>query len=146
MLQTKNSPATVIVRGPSRELTPTHSTIVPSTVEASDSEVRVAVSIAPLESVRTPRNAGLARVSSVLLVLKDILNRAPCGGVTSHRMRVPGRVQVKVTVSPGQATVGMVVNVAETIVCSSEHNLYMHVQISSICIITYLQQEKTAGC
>ncbi len=78
MLQTKNSPATVMVRGPSRELSPSHSTIVPSTVEASDSEVRVAVTIPPLESVRTPRNAGLPHVLSVLLVLKDMLNRAPC--------------------------------------------------------------------
>ncbi len=63
-----------MVRGPSRELTPTHSTIVPSTVEASDSEVRVAVSIPPLESVRTPWNAGLPCVLSVLLALTDMLN------------------------------------------------------------------------
>ncbi len=103
-----------MVRGPSREFTPTHSTIVPSTVEASDSEVRVAVRFS-LVSVRTPRNAGLPCVSSVLLVLKDMLNRAPCGGVTSHRMRLPGIVQVKVTVSSGQATVlvGVDVSVAE---------------------------------
>ena len=116
MFRTKNSPATVMVRGPSRELTPTHSTIVPSTMEASDSEVRVAVR-GPLESVRTPRNAGVPRVSSVLmlsLVLKVMLNVACCGGVTSHRMRLPGIVQVKVTVSPGQATGEVDISVAET--------------------------------
>ena len=107
----------MIVRGPSRELPPTHSTIVSSTVEASDSEVRVAVTIPPLESVRTPRNAGVPCVSSVLmlsLVLKVMLNVACCGGVTSHRMRLPGIVQVKVTVSSGQATVGVDISVAET--------------------------------
>ncbi len=102
-----------MVRGPSLEFSPTHSTIIPSTVEASDSEVRVAVSIPPLESVRTPRNAGLPRVLSVLLILKDMLNLWPCGGVTSHRMKIPGRVQVKVTVSSGQATGGVDVSVAE---------------------------------
>ncbi len=64
-----------MVRGPSREFTPTHSTIVPSTVEASDSEVRVVVrTIPPLESVRIPRNAGLPRVLSVLLVSKVMVN------------------------------------------------------------------------
>ena len=101
MLQTKNSPATVMVRGPSRELSPTQSTIIPSTMEASDSDVRVAVSIPLLESVRTPQNAGLPRVSSVLLTVKSILNNCtwPCEAI--HRMRLPGRVQVKVTVSSG---------------------------------------------
>ncbi len=117
IFRTKNSPATVMVEGPSRELTPTHSTIVPSTVEASDSEVRVAVTISPPESVRTPRNAGVPHISSVLmlsLVLKVMLNIACCGGVTSHRMRLPDIVQVKVTVSPGQATGEVDISVAET--------------------------------
>ncbi len=91
---------------------PHNSTIVPSTVEASDSEVRVAVSIPPLESVRTPRNAGLPCVSSVLLVSKVMVNTCSCGEVTVHRMRLPGRVQVKVTVSSGQATVEVDVSVA----------------------------------
>ena len=117
----KNSPATVMVRGPSRELSPSHSTIVPSTMEASDSEVRVAVTISPLESVRTPRNAGSPRVSLLLLGIKLILNNSVrlCGFIaanTVHRMRLPGRVQVKVTVSSGQATVeGDVVSVAARI-------------------------------
>ncbi len=57
----------------------------------------------------------------VLLAVNDILNVRPCGGVTSHRMKLPGRMQVKVTVSPGQATGGVDISVAETIVCSSEH-------------------------
>ncbi len=116
----KNSPATVMVRGPSREFSPTHSTIKPSTMEVSDSEVRVAVR-GPLESVRTPRNAGLPRVSSVLLTVKSILNNCtwPCEAI--HRMRLPGRVQVKVTVSSGQATVELDVKVAVKNVCSSEH-------------------------
>ncbi len=100
-----------MVRGPSRELAPKHSTVVPSTIEASDSEVRVAVR-GPLESVRTPRNAGVPCVSSVLLVVKVMLNIAPCSGVMSHRMKTPGRVQVKVTVSSGQATVGVNISVA----------------------------------
>ncbi len=115
MLQTKNSPATVIVRGPSREFSPTHSTVVPSTMEASDSEVRVAVR-GPLESVRTPRNAGLPCVSSVLLELNVILNKdtRPCASVAVHRMKLPGRVQVKVTVSSGQDTGGVDIKVAET--------------------------------
>ncbi len=95
-----------MVRGPSRELAPKHSTMVPSTMEASDSEVRVTVRD-PLMSVRTPRNAGVPCVTSVLLALKDMLNTAPSGGAMSHRMRLPGRVQVKVTMSSGQATVGM---------------------------------------
>ena len=112
MLQTKNLPATVIVRGPSRELTPTHSTIVPSTVEASDSEARVAVSIPPLELVRTPRN--VPSVTSVLLVLNDMLIIFIFREMTSHRMKIPGRVQVKVTVSSGQATGGVDISVAET--------------------------------
>ncbi len=81
-------------------------------MEATDSEVRVAVTIPPLESVRTPRNAGLPCVLSVLLVLKDMLNRAPCSGVMSHRMKLPGRVQVKVIVTSGQATVGVDVSMA----------------------------------
>ncbi len=117
MLQKKNSPATVMVRGPSRKLPPTHSTIVPSTTEASDSEVRVAVRFS-LESVRTPRNSGLPCVSSVLLELKVMLNpwscTMICSGVTSHRMALLGRVQMKVTVSSGQATVGVDVSVAAT--------------------------------
>ena len=109
----KNLPATctVMVRGPSCELSPSHSTIVPSTMEASDSEVRVAVR-GPLESVRTPRNAGSPPVSLILVLgIKLILNNSirPCGAAiaanTVHRMRLPGRVQVKVTVSSGQATV-----------------------------------------
>ncbi len=112
LIQTKNSPATVMVRGPSCELAPKHSTIVPSTMEASDSEVRVAVTIPPLESVRTPRNAGSPCVSLVLLSTVTV-NTCSCGEVTVHRMRLPGRVQVKVTVSPGQATGGMDVSVAE---------------------------------
>ena len=103
----KNSPATVMVRGPSCELSPSHSTIVPSTAEASDSEVRVAVTIPPLESVRIPRNAGVPCVLSMLLALKAMLNIASCSGVMSHRIMLPGRVQVKVTVSSGQATVGL---------------------------------------
>ncbi len=103
-----------MVRGPSRELAPSHSTVVPSTIEASDSEVRVAVR-GPLESVRTPRNAGLPCVSSVVLISKVMLNIAPCGGVMSHRMKLPGRVQVKMTVSSGQATVGVNVSVAAKI-------------------------------
>ncbi len=108
-----HSPATAIVRGPSCEPSdPTHSTIVPSTTDASDSEVRVAVRFS-LVSVRTPRNAGLPRMSSVLLVLKVMRNSWPCGGATVHRMALPGRVQVKVTVSLGQATVGVDVSVAE---------------------------------
>ncbi len=115
-----HSPATVIARGPSRDpFDPTHSTVVPSTIEASDSEVRVTVR-GPLESVRTPRNSGLPRVSSVLVLLKVMLNTASCGGVTSHRMKlasIPGTstVQVKMRVSSGQATVavGVDVNVAE---------------------------------
>ena len=108
-----------MVRGPSRELSPTHSTTVPSTVEALDSEVRVAVSIPPLELVRSPRNAGSPCISLSLLGVKLILNNSirPCGAAiaanTIHRMRLPGRVQVKVTVSSGQATVeGAVVSVA----------------------------------
>ncbi len=126
MLQTRNSPATVMVRGSSRELSPAHSTINPSTIEATDSEVRVAVTIPPLESVRTPRNAGLPSVSSVLLALKPILNTFPwpCGGVMSHRMKIPGREQVKVIVSSGQATVGLDVRVAAKSVCSSEYTMY----------------------
>ena len=60
-----------------------------STMEASDSEVRVAVSIPLLESVRTPRNAGVPCVLSVLLVLKAILNTWPCGGVMSHSTTLP---------------------------------------------------------
>ncbi len=116
----KNSPATVMVRGPFREFSPTHSTIIPSTVEASDSEVRVAVSNPPLESLRIPRNAGSPRVSLILVLgIKVILNNSirPCDGLiaanTVHRMTLPGRVQVKVTVSSGQATVeGDVVSVA----------------------------------
>ncbi len=85
-----NSPATVMMRGPSCELAPTHSTMVPSTMEASDSEVRVAVR-GPLESVRTPRNAGLPPVTSgMLMVDKVMLNIAPCGGVISHRMKLLG--------------------------------------------------------
>ena len=108
-----NSPATVMVTAPSRELAPKHSTTVPSTMEATDSEVRVAVSISPLESVRTPRNAGLPRVLSVLLVLKVMLNISLCGGVMSHRIKTPGRVQVKMTVASGQATVEVDVRAAK---------------------------------
>ncbi len=107
-----------MVRGPSCELTPTHSTIVPSTVEASDSEVRMAVSILLLESVRTPRNAGLPRVSSLFTEIKVMLNIAPCGGMMSHRMKLLSRVQVKVTVSSGQDTIERDVSVAEKIMCS----------------------------
>ena len=106
-----NSPATVMVRGPSLEFSPSHNTIVPSTIEASDSEVRVAVR-GPLESVRTPRNAGLPRVTSMLLVSKVMVNTCSCGEVTVHRMTLPGRVQVKVTVSSGQDTVEVDVSVA----------------------------------
>ncbi len=138
MFQTKNSPATVIVRGPSREFSPTHSTIVPSTMEASDSEVRVAVR-GPLESVRTPRNAGLPRVSSVLLVSNDMLNKDTWPCMALHCMKLPGRMQVKVTVSSGQATVEVDVRVAVKMCVP----VNMHV---CICIITYLQQKKTAGC
>ncbi len=112
MFRTKNSPATVMVRGPSCELTPSHSTIIPSTMEASDSELRVAVSIPPLESVRTPRNAGLPCVSPVLLVDNDMLNKDTRPWMAVHRMTLPGRVQVKVTVSLGQATGGVDVRVA----------------------------------
>ena len=112
MLQTKNSPATVIVRGPSREFSPTHSTVVPSTMEASDSEVRVAVR-GPLESVRTPRNAGLPRVSLSLLIVKVKVNNSTLFSEATHRMKLPDRVQVKETVSSGQDTVGVdVISVA----------------------------------
>ena len=97
----------MIVRGSSRELSPSHSTIVPFTAEASDSEVRVAVTIPPLESVRTPRNAGVPCVLSVLLVLMVKMYLTLCGRVMLHRTKLPGRVQVKVTVSSGQATVGV---------------------------------------
>ncbi len=140
VIRTKNSPATVIVRGPSRELSPTHSTIIPSTVEASDSEVRVAVR-GPLESVKTPWNAGLPSVSSVLLELNVILNKdtRPCASVAVHRMKLPGRVQVKVTVSSGQDTGGVDIKVAET-------NCVFDVNTCVYRSITYLQQEKTAGC
>ena len=103
----------MIVRGPSRELSPSHNTIVPSTMEASDSETRLAVTIPPLESVKTLRNAGLPCVTSVLLVSTVMVNTCSCGEVTIHRMRLPGRVQVKVTVSSGQATVEVDVSVAE---------------------------------
>ncbi len=91
--------------------------MVPSTMEATDIEVRVAVR-GPLELVRTPRNAGLPRVTSLSLMVvpNDMLNRAPCGGMTSHRMKLPGRVQEKVTLSSGQATVGVDVSVAEKLI------------------------------
>ncbi len=115
MLEKKNSPAIVIVRGPTNELmlSPKHSTIIPSTVEATDNEVRVEVTLPPLLGVRTPRNAGLPCVSSVLLPLIFMLNKAwPCGEVALHCMMLPGRVQVKMTVSSGQATVGVDVRVA----------------------------------
>ncbi len=117
-IRTKNSPATMMVRGPSRELSLKHSTMVPSTMEASDSEVRVAVK-GPLVLVRVPRNTGLPCVVSVLLVVKVMLNTAPCGGVMSHRMTLPGRVQVKVIVSSGQATVGVDISVAAQNLCVS---------------------------
>ncbi len=70
----------MIVRGPSCELAPSHNTIVPSTMEASDSEVRVAVSIPLLESVRTPRNAGLPSVTATFTLpvnIKVNLNEGP---------------------------------------------------------------------
>ncbi len=103
----------------------------------------MAVTIPPLESVRTPRNAGLPSIFSVLLVLKPILNIFPwpCGGVMSHtKTTLPDRVQLKVTVSSGQATVGVDVRVAAKIVCSSEYADYY------VYNYRYLQQEKTAGC
>ncbi len=86
-----------MVRGPSTESTPVQITIVPSTVEAPVSEVRVAVAIPPLVSMRAPRNAGLPCVTSVVLLDKVMLNRAieyPCGGVMSQRMKEPDTVQV----------------------------------------------------
>ncbi len=104
-----------MVRGPSTESPPVQVTIVPSTVEATSSEVRVAVAIPPLVSVRTPRNAGLPCVTSVVLLDKDMLNRAiedPCGGVMSQRMRLPDKVHVKDTGSSGQNTLELGVRVA----------------------------------
>ncbi len=100
-----------MVRGPCRELSPKHSTIIPSTVEASDSEVRVAVR-GPLESARTPRKANVSETG--LLILKVTLSTWFCGVVILHRMKelVLGRVHVTVTVSSGQATMVESVKVA----------------------------------
>ncbi len=86
-----------MVRGPSTESPPVQVTVVPSTVEAPVSEVRGAVAIPLLVSVRTPRNAGIPCVTSVVLLDKVMLNRPikdPCGRVMSQRMRLPDTVQV----------------------------------------------------
>ncbi len=60
-----------------------------------------------------------------------MLNIAPCGGMTSHRMKLLSRVQVKVTVSSGQDTIERDVSVAEKIMCSSEH---IYVESTDLCI------------
>ncbi len=46
-------------------------------------------------------------------VSNDMMNKVTRPCVAVHRMKLPGRVQVKVTVSSGQATVGVDVKVAE---------------------------------
>ena len=104
--------ATVIVRGPSLELVPTHSTIDPSSTETSVTVVRVAVTLPSLRSVSSPWNTndGLLDVSAVVLDVFNVRDAtknpklAPGGVVRSHVIIAPLIVQVKSTVSSGHAT------------------------------------------
>ena len=120
------SPATVIVRGPSLESAPTHSTIDPSSIETLVTVIRVAVTIPPPRTVRSPWNTNIGLlivpldVTVSVNVTKSVVNPrlAPSGGVRSHLMKLPLMVQVKRTLSSGHATLALDIKVPV------EHNYY----------------------